>query len=115
MHEQFDELLSNSTVNEDVRNLIEETITILWEHRKEHDALIKQDRLKALEEVTEKMKRIRTAMLTTTNSHLIQELEGEWELTRQEKETLENDIESRRKLSERELKELLVQAKGIYM
>jgi L-lactate utilization protein LutC len=75
MHEQFDDLLSRSTVNEDVRNLIEETIIILWEHRKEHDALMKQDRIKSLEEVSDKMKRIRTAMLTTTNSHLIQELE----------------------------------------
>ncbi|HMY80215.1 MAG TPA: recombinase family protein [Candidatus Absconditabacterales bacterium] len=115
MHEQFDDLLSRSTVNEDVRNLIEETIIILWEHRKEHDALMKQDRIKSLEEVSDKMKRIRTAMLTTTNSHLIQELEGEWELTRQEKENIEKDIENEKRLSEEELKELLVQAKRIYM
>ena len=115
MHEQFNELLERVTINEDIRNLIEETIIILWEHRKEHDALMKQDRIKSLEEVSEKMKRIRTAMLTTTNSHLIQELEGEWELTRQEKENIEKDIENEKRLSEEELKELLVQAKRIYM
>jgi len=115
MHEQFDELLTKSTVNGDVRNLIEETIILLWEHRKEHEFLLKQDRIKALEEISDRMKKIRTAMLTTSNTHLIEELEGEWELTRKEKEKLQEDIENENKLSENELKELLVQAKRIYM
>ncbi len=115
MNEQFDQLLDKVAVNEDVRNLIEETIKEIWKYRNEYEALIKQDRQKALEEVSERMKKIRTTMLTTQNIHLVEELEWEWELVRLEKEKLQNEIEKDSKLSEEELENLLVQAKKIYM
>lgn len=102
-------------VNEDVRNLIEETIREIWKYRNEYEALIKQDRQKALEEISDRMKKIRTTMLTSQNVHLVEELEVEWELVCLEKEKFQNEIEKDSKLSEEELENLLVQAKKIYM
>gem|GEM_PF-5921152 len=77
--------------------------------------MIKQDRQKALEEISDRMKKIRTTMLTSQNVHLVEELEGEWELVCLEKEKLQNEIKKDSKLSEEELENLLVQAKKIYM
>lgn len=115
MHDQFNELLEKVTVNEDVRNLIEETIRILRDHRNEYQALMKKDRERALNEVEDRMRRLRKMMLSTDNPHLMEELQWEWELVRLEKEWIQNELDHQRKVSEEELQSLLVQAKGIYM
>ena len=61
------------------------------------------------------MTQIRRTILKTDNIHLIEEMEAEWELLRVEKETVQHQLDDKEKITDQELKELLVQAKNIYM
>ena len=61
------------------------------------------------------MTQARRTILKTENIHLIEELEAEWEMMRVEKETIQRQLDEKEKLSDQELKELLVHAKNIYL
>ena len=61
------------------------------------------------------MRQARRTILKTENIHLIEELEAEWEMMRVEKETIQRQLDEKEKLSDQELKELLVHAKNIYL
>lgn len=114
-HADFDALLSRVTVNEEVRNLMEEVIKRLRENRKGFQNKLNEEKQKAVEKIQKEMTQARRIILKTDNVHLVEELEAERELMRIEKENYQKQLDENEKISDQELKELLVQAKNIYL
>lgn len=113
--DQFNELLNKVAINEDLRNLMEEVIKKLRENRKWFQAQLDEEKRKSLEKIQKDMTQARRTILKTENIHLIEELEAEWEMMRVEKETIQRQLDEKEKISDQELKELLVHAKNIYL
>ena len=114
IHEEFDKLLSSVQLNENLRTLMDQTIRKLRDERQKYKDLLAGDTQKSLDEVTEKMKRVRMTMLATKNLELVQELESERELYRLDRDRLREEVEKKGMLSDNELNDCLVQAKKIY-
>jgi arsenate reductase-like glutaredoxin family protein len=74
-----------------------------------------EEKRKSLEKIQKDMTQARRTILKTENIHLIEELEAEWEMMRVEKETIQRQLDEKEKISDQELKELLVHAKNIYL
>ncbi|HMT01129.1 MAG TPA: recombinase family protein [Candidatus Absconditabacterales bacterium] len=115
LHEQFDVLLSKVAINEGVWNLMEEVIKKLRDGRKDFQGKLDGEKRLSVEKMQKDMTQIRRTILKTDNIHLIEEMEAEWELLRVEKETVQHQLDDKEKITDQELKELLVQAKNIYM
>lgn len=114
MHEKFDLFLDTFKMHENVREYLELMINRLRKQRWEFEGKLLEDKQSALEEATARMKKIRVAMLSTSNSHLMEEFEWEREMARVEKERLKKELDDKKMISEDELNELLVLAKKIF-
>lgn len=115
IHEEFDKLLSSVQIGENLRTLMDQGIRKLWNERQKFRNQLAQDKEKALEDINEKMKRVRMTMLATKSLELVEELESERELYRMDRDRLKEEITKKSELSDKELNDCLVQAKRIYM
>lgn len=75
MHENFDVFLDTFKMHENVREYLELMINRLRKQRGEFEGKLIEDKEKALEDAKKKMQKIRVAMLSTSNTHLIEEFE----------------------------------------
>lgn len=94
---------------------MEEVIKKLRENRKGFQNKLNEEKQRAVEKIQKEMTQARRIILKTDNVHLVEELEAERELMRVEKENFQKQLDENEKISDQELKELLVQAKNIYL